>query len=82
MSLAQQTLEFVSELISDRSSLSKSIITGGLYAFLSCSVLRTFRMSSLKGNFSLFPYWYFWMHSKNSDAFEVGVDYPQLRDLL
>lgn len=53
MSLAQQTLKFVSELISDRSSVSGSAITGGLYTSLSCSALRIFRMSS-QGQFFSF----------------------------
>lgn len=52
MSFPQQTLEFVSELIWDRYFVSESAIIG-LCAFLSCSVLRIFRMSNLKGNFSL-----------------------------
>lgn len=84
ISLAQQTLEsFFSELISDWYYMSEGSVIRGSCAFLNYTVIRNFRTSGPKGNFSLFfPYQCFWMHFKDCDAFDVGGDHPQLRELL
>lgn len=53
--------------------MSESAIIG-LCAFLSRSVLRIFRMSNLKGNFSLLSLLVFLDAFQGSDALAVGVD--------